>query len=120
MGWGDRSQNHLYLLPLSIVLPLDTSHHHTITHLIKPATTPSQSQKKQGFIVTTIADAALSADFARDMARWTRDGTVKASETVYKGGVGALPGAFRSMLGGGNMGKAVVAISAEDPYPCSG
>ena len=69
----------------------------------------------QGFIVTTLG-AGLEADFARDMAAWVSAGKVRATETLTEG-IEAAPRAFGEMMRGLNVGKAVVKVTARDPYP---
>lgn len=68
----------------------------------------------QGFIVGTLA-AGLEADFASDMGAWVAGGKVKVAEHVTRGleNIGA---AFGEMMRGGNVGKAVVAVAARDPF----
>jgi NADPH-dependent curcumin reductase CurA len=70
----------------------------------------------QGFIVSSLAPK-YGADFAKDMAQYIKEGKVKVTEHLVEGGLGAAGQAFLDMMQGHNIGKAVVKVVAQDPYP---
>ena len=65
--------------------------------------------KMQGFIIYDSFPASLYKEFARDMASWLKDGSVKYKEHVVEGLENA-PVAFNQLLVGGNFGKTVVKV----------
>ncbi|KAF6250931.1 NADPH dependent alkenal/alkenone reductase [Scenedesmus sp. NREL 46B-D3] len=71
--------------------------------------------KLQGFVVGDYA-AEIARDFHEDMSQHVLTGTVKALQHVTHGleNAGA---AFVGMMGGGNIGKAVVQVVQQDPHP---
>ncbi|KAI8473089.1 MAG: NADPH dependent alkenal/alkenone reductase [Monoraphidium minutum] len=73
--------------------------------------------KLQGFIVSTLAKG-IEGEFAADMARWVAEGKIKVVEHVTPG-IEAAPAAFRAMMAGGNLGKAVVRVAERDPFPAA-
>jgi NADPH-dependent curcumin reductase CurA len=62
----------------------------------------------RGFIVSDFA--SQTKDFARDMAAWLKDGSVRYREDVVEGLENA-PEAFIGLLKGGNFGKLVVRVA---------
>ena len=62
----------------------------------------------QGFIISNHFDRL--GEFLREVAPMVRDGRLKHRETVAEG-LEAAPGAFLSMLGGGNFGKQLVRVA---------
>jgi hypothetical protein len=71
--------------------------------------------KMQGFIVADYAPE-LGAEFASNMAEYVQSGKVRAVEHVTVG-IENAGAAFVDMMGGGNVGKAVVQVCKQDPYP---
>lgn len=73
--------------------------------------------KMQGFIVGDYA-YEVGAEFAENMAQYVLEGKVKAVEHITEGlhNAGA---AFVEMMKGGNVGKAVVKVCGDDPFPVS-
>eukprot|EP00775_Hariotina_reticulata_P009113 gene9113-9282_t len=71
--------------------------------------------KMQGYIVSDYS-AELGAEFATNMAEYVQQGKVKVTEHVTEGleNAGA---AFVDMMAGGNLGKAIVKVVQEDPFP---
>ncbi len=67
--------------------------------------------RTQGFIVTDFED--MYGDFARDMARWVREGKVRFKEDIVDG-IENVPTTFIGLLAGKNFGKQLVRIS-DDP-----
>jgi len=63
----------------------------------------------QGFIVTDHMD--LTQEYATKVSGWMAEGKLKYRETIAEG-IENAPGAFISMLKGGNTGKQIVALSA--------
>ena len=63
----------------------------------------------QGFIVTDHMD--LTQEYATKVSGWMAEGKLKYRETIAEG-IENAPGAFISMLNGGNTGKQIVALSA--------
>lgn len=71
----------------------------------------------QGFIVADYAPE-LGAEFATTMAGYVQSGKVRAVEHVTEG-IENAGAAFVDMMGGGNVGKAVVKVCKEDPFPAA-
>jgi NADPH-dependent curcumin reductase CurA len=71
--------------------------------------------KMQGFIVADYAPE-LGAEFAKNMGEYVQQGKVKAVEHVTEG-IENAGKAWVEMMSGGNTGKAVVKVAAEDPFP---
>ena len=64
----------------------------------------------KGFIVTDYID--LMPDFMRDMAKWTKAGKMKWSETIVDG-IEKAPEAFIGLFKGENLGKMLVRLARE-------
>jgi hypothetical protein len=73
--------------------------------------------KIQGFIVGDYA-AELGMEFAENMAQYILEGKVKPIEHITEGLTNAGT-AFVEMMKGGNVGKAVVKVCGEDPFPAA-
>lgn len=71
--------------------------------------------KMQGFIVSSLA-VGMQDDFDREMGEWVLKGKILAVDHVTKG-IESIGEAFRSMMQGGNLGKAVVQVVGRDPVP---
>lgn len=71
--------------------------------------------KMQGFIVSDYF-AEMGAEFGQDMAKYLTDGKVVVREKVFNG-INNAGSAFVDMMSGGNIGKAVVKVVDQDPYP---
>lgn len=71
--------------------------------------------KLEGFIVSDYM-AELGAAFGATMAEHVQQGKVKALEHTTEG-IENAGKAFVEMMAGGNTGKAVVKVAAEDPFP---
>lgn len=71
--------------------------------------------KMQGFIVSDYA-AELGAEFGQNMAQYVTQGKVAVREKVFEG-ITKTGAAFVDMMSGGNIGKAVVKVVQEDPFP---
>jgi len=69
----------------------------------------------QGFIVVDYM-AELGAEFATKMAEYVQQGQVKVTEHVTDG-IENAGVAFVDMMAGGNVGKAIVKVVREDPFP---
>jgi NADPH-dependent curcumin reductase CurA len=69
----------------------------------------------EGFIVSDYM-AELGAEFGATMAQHVQQGKVKAFEHTTVG-IENAGKAFVDMMSGGNTGKAVVKVVAEDPFP---
>jgi len=71
--------------------------------------------KMQGFIVSDYF-AEMGAEFGQDMAKYVMEGKVVVREKVFNG-INNAGSAFVDMMSGGNVGKAVVKVVDQDPYP---
>jgi NADPH-dependent curcumin reductase CurA len=71
--------------------------------------------KMQGFIVGDYA-AEIGAEFAKNMAQYVLEGKVVVKEKVFDG-IASTGAAFADMMAGGNIGKQVVKVVQEDPFP---
>jgi NADPH-dependent curcumin reductase CurA len=71
--------------------------------------------KLEGFIVSDYMQE-MGAEFATTMAQHVQQGKVKALEHTTEG-IENAGHAFVEMMAGGNTGKAVVKVVAEDPFP---
>jgi NADPH-dependent curcumin reductase CurA len=69
----------------------------------------------EGFIVSDYMQE-LGAEFGTIMAQHVQQGKVKALEHTTEG-IENSGRAFVEMMAGGNTGKAVVKVVAEDPFP---
>jgi len=69
----------------------------------------------QGFIVSDYF-AEMGAEFGQDMAKYVMEGKVVVREKVFNG-INNAGSAFVDMMSGGNVGKAVVKVVYQDPYP---
>lgn len=69
----------------------------------------------QGFIVGDYPPA-IGPEFATNMAQYVTEGKVVVREKVFDG-IGSTGAAFADMMAGGNTGKQVVKVAAQDPYP---
>jgi NADPH-dependent curcumin reductase CurA len=69
----------------------------------------------QGIIVGDYY-AELGKEFATTMAEYVQQGKVKAVEHITDG-IENAGRAWVEMMAGGNTGKAVVKVAAEDPFP---
>ncbi len=73
--------------------------------------------KMQGFIVGDYI-AEIGAEFAQNMAQYVLEGKVVVKEKVFEG-IASTGAAFVDMMAGGNIGKQVVKVVAQDPFPVS-
>uniref|UniRef100_A0A383WMI6 Alcohol dehydrogenase-like C-terminal domain-containing protein n=1 Tax=Tetradesmus obliquus TaxID=3088 RepID=A0A383WMI6_TETOB len=71
--------------------------------------------KMQGMVVGDYY-AELGKEFATTMGKYVTEGKVKAVEHVTEG-IENAGKAWVEMMAGGNTGKAVVKVAAEDPFP---
>lgn len=71
--------------------------------------------KMQGFIVGDFA-YEMGTEFAENMAQYVLEGKVKTKEHITEGLENAGL-AFAEMMTGGNVGKAIVKVCKEDPFP---
>lgn len=70
----------------------------------------SKRLKLQGFIVSNLADAETTANFAKDVTQWIKEGKIMYKEHVVEG-VENSPAAFVGMLKGANTGKQVIKVA---------
>ena len=71
--------------------------------------------KMQGFIVSS-HQADYKEAFMHEVAGYIKEGKVKVQEHLTEG-IENMGKAFQEMMKGGNVGKAVVKVAKEDPFP---
>jgi NADPH-dependent curcumin reductase CurA len=69
----------------------------------------------QGFIVSDYLPD-IGPEFATNMAQYVTEGKIVVKEKVFDG-IASTGAAFVDMMAGGNIGKQVVKVAAEDPFP---
>lgn len=71
--------------------------------------------KMQGFIVGDYLPA-IGAEFGQNMFKYVLEGKLVVKENVFEG-ISSTGAAFVDMMSGGNIGKQVVKVVQEDPFP---